>query len=121
MKITFGNIQFKVAVAYLTICFVTMPISYFFCVDKTKYANTQTAQIALNDPGTKVCMYKNIVRDNLDQSQLNKYIFGSEEVILLKMLLTLLSKTFVELIYLEQINMVEMSIVGLLLLCDILY
>lgn len=25
-------------------------------------------------------MYKNIVRDNLDQSQLNKYIFGSEEV-----------------------------------------
>lgn len=80
MKLTFGNIQFKVAVAYLTICFVTMPISYFFCVDKTKYANTQTSQIALNDPGTKVCMYKNIARDNLDQSQLNKYIFGSEEV-----------------------------------------
>jgi peptide/nickel transport system permease protein len=80
VKVNFGKIQFIFALCFLAICFITTPISYFFCVDDTKYANTQTTQIALISPGSTVCMYKNYIRKDESQTNIQKYIFGSDEV-----------------------------------------
>ncbi len=49
-------------------------------MDNTKYANTQTTQIALISPGSTVCMYKNYIRKDESQTNIQKYIFGSDEV-----------------------------------------
>ena len=44
-------------------------------MDDTKYANTQTTQIALISPGSTVCMYKNYIRKDESQTNIQKYIF----------------------------------------------
>lgn len=75
------NIPYYFAIFFLTFCFITIPISYFFCIDKTKYSNTQLLPIALTDPGTTICLYKNIVRKDLTQNKIKQWIFGSEEIV----------------------------------------